>query len=40
MNKTDRNSLIVFPFLVLIGFLFALAGSQGGVLWQEYPYSG
>jgi steroid 5-alpha reductase family enzyme len=30
MNKTDRNSLIVFPFLVLIGFLFALAGSQGG----------
>jgi steroid 5-alpha reductase family enzyme len=30
MKKTDRNSLIVFPFLVLIGFLFALAGSQGG----------
>ena len=31
MKKTDRNSLIVFPILILIGILVALAGSQGGV---------
>lgn len=30
MNTTDRNSLIVFPILILIGLLVALAGSQGG----------
>lgn len=30
MKTTDRNSFITFPILVLIGFLFALAGSQGG----------
>ncbi len=30
MKKTDRNSLIVFPILILIGYLVALAGSQGG----------
>jgi len=30
MKKTDRNSLIVFPVLILIGILVALAGSQGG----------
>ncbi len=32
MKKTDRNSLIVFPILVLIGYLVALAGSQNGAL--------
>ena len=32
MKKTDRNSLIVFPILILIGFLVALAGSQHGAL--------
>jgi steroid 5-alpha reductase family enzyme len=32
MKKTDRNSLIVFPILVLIGYLIALAGSQHGAL--------
>jgi steroid 5-alpha reductase family enzyme len=31
MKTTDRNSLIVFPVLILIGLLFAWAGSQGGV---------
>ena len=31
MKTTDRNSLIVFPILILIGVLVALAGSQGGV---------
>jgi steroid 5-alpha reductase family enzyme len=30
MKKTDRNSLIVFPILILIGILVALAGSQNG----------
>ena len=31
MNKTDRNALIAFPVVVIVGFLIALAGSQGGV---------
>ena len=30
MDKSDRNALIVFPFLIIIGFLIAMAGSQGG----------
>ena len=30
MKKTDRNSLIAFPILILIGLLVAFAGSQGG----------
>lgn len=30
MKKTDRNSLIAFPILILIGVLVALAGSQNG----------
>ena len=30
MKTTDRNSLIVFPVLILIGLLVAVAGSQGG----------
>ena len=30
MKKTDRNALIAFPILILIGILFAYAGSQGG----------
>ena len=30
MQKTDRNALITFPVLILIGFLVAVAGSQGG----------
>jgi steroid 5-alpha reductase family enzyme len=30
MKTTDRNALIVFPILILIGILVALAGSQGG----------
>jgi steroid 5-alpha reductase family enzyme len=40
MNKTDRNSLIIFPVLVLIGFLFALAGSQGGSTVAGFPVFG
>ena len=30
MKTTDRNTLIAFPILIVIGFLVALAGSQGG----------
>ncbi len=30
MKTTDRNASIAFPVLVIIGLLFALAGSQGG----------
>ena len=30
MKTTDRNALIAFPILILIGALVALAGSQGG----------
>lgn len=30
MSKNDRNALVVFPILIIIGFLVALAGSQGG----------
>ena len=30
MKTTDRNALIVFPILILIGILVALAGSQSG----------
>ncbi len=40
MKKSDRNSLIVFPILVLIGFLFALAGSQGGTSVAGIPVFG
>ena len=37
MKKTDRNSLIVFPILILIGILVALAGSQGGTSISGIP---
>jgi len=30
MKKTDRNALIAFPILILVGLLVAFAGSQGG----------
>jgi steroid 5-alpha reductase family enzyme len=30
MSKVDRNALIVTPISILLGFLVALAGSQGG----------
>lgn len=32
MKTADRNALIALPILILIGFLVALAGSQGGTL--------
>jgi steroid 5-alpha reductase family enzyme len=30
MKTTDRNAMIVFPILIVIGLLVAVAGSQGG----------
>ncbi|MBK8782189.1 MAG: DUF1295 domain-containing protein [Anaerolineales bacterium] len=40
MKKTDRSSLVIFPILVLIGFLVALAGSQGGASIAGIPVFG
>ena len=40
MKKTDRNSLVIFPILVLIGFLVALAGSQNGASVAGMPVFG
>ena len=40
MKKTDRNSLVIFPILVLIGFLVALAGSQNGSMIAGIPVFG
>lgn len=37
MKKTDRNALFVFPILLIIGFLLALAGSQGGATFAGLP---
>ncbi len=37
MKKTDRNSLVIFLIVVLIGYLVALAGSQGGALIAGIP---
>jgi steroid 5-alpha reductase family enzyme len=37
MKSTDRNSLIVFPVLILIGVLVALAGSQNGATIAGIP---
>jgi steroid 5-alpha reductase family enzyme len=37
MKTTDRNALITFPILILIGYLVALAGSQGGTMLGGVP---
>jgi steroid 5-alpha reductase family enzyme len=37
MKQTDRNALITFPVLIVIGVLVALAGSQGGALVDGVP---
>ena len=37
MKTTDRNALIAFPIVVLIGYLVALAGSQGGTMFGGVP---
>ena len=37
MKTTDRNALIAFPILILIGYLVALAGSQGSATLGGVP---
>ena len=37
MKTDDRNALVVFPILVLIGLLVAWAGSQRGALIAGVP---
>jgi steroid 5-alpha reductase family enzyme len=37
MKTADRNSLITFLVLIVIGYLFALAGSQGGASMAGIP---
>ena len=37
MNKTDRNAMLAFLLVVLIGILVAFAGSQGGVTVAGIP---
>ncbi len=40
MKKTDRTSLIIFPVLIVVATLFALAGSQGGSTLGRMPLFG
>jgi len=40
MKKSDRNALIAFPALILIGLLVAAAGSQGGSSIGSIPIFG
>lgn len=37
MKKADRQALIAFPMMIALGFLLALAGSQGGTSFAGYP---
>ena len=37
MKKSDRNALIALPLLIIIGFLFALAGAQNGMRFAGIP---
>lgn len=37
MKKTDRTSLVVLPIVIALGYLVALAGSQGGATVANYP---
>jgi len=37
LKTTDRNALITFPILILVGLLVAWAGSQGGSLVAGFP---
>jgi steroid 5-alpha reductase family enzyme len=40
MNKTERTSFIIFPVLIVVATLFALAGSQGGSALGGMPLFG
>lgn len=37
MKKTDRTSLVVLPIVIALGYLVALAGSQGGATVANNP---
>ena len=37
MKKSDRNALIALPIIIIIGFLFALAGAQNGMKFAGIP---
>jgi steroid 5-alpha reductase family enzyme len=37
MKKSDRTALVVLPVVIVLGYLIALAGSQGGATVAEYP---
>ena len=37
MKKADRNALVAFPVVVLVGAVIALAGSQGGAKAGGFP---
>lgn len=40
MKKEDREALMFFPIILIIGFLIALAGSQNGVTYFDFPLFG
>ena len=40
MKSTDRTSLIIFPVLIVVAALFALAGGQGGSTLGAIPLFG
>jgi steroid 5-alpha reductase family enzyme len=40
VNKTDRTSLFIFPVLIVVALLFALAGSQGSSILMGIPMFG
>ncbi|MEP7137668.1 MAG: hypothetical protein ABI904_22310, partial [Chloroflexota bacterium] len=37
MKKSDRSSVVIFFVVIGIGYLLALAGSQGGIMVGKYP---
>ena len=37
MKDSDRTALITLPIMIVLGFLIALAGSQGGTTVAGYP---
>jgi len=37
MKRSDRTALIALPIVIVLGYLVALAGSQGGATVAEYP---
>jgi len=40
MKRSDRTALVALPIVIVLGYLVALAGSQGGATVAEYPVFG